>query len=295
MAVEKLFLSVGAMKAGTTFLFNVLSRHPDLYFTPEKELHYFAHTQNLSRQLQQPLVTGSPLSPPGIQPGTVLSHDFRRHRLSAVMRNRFSKIQDADVLRDIVKWYADRYLTDPIDEAWFDRVFDEAGDRWACDFSNYNALLSDEGWSAVRQHCGTLRVMYVLREPIDRLWSHMKFEYLPAGLRDQLVNGDPSAVEAFLSSGSSAHARYSEIIASLKHNLRPEELFIVRLEDIVSDLDGQLSKLSDFLGIQRVTYKKVDPARKANSTEELDIPASFLARFEDVLAKEIDFSDSAID
>lgn len=33
MAVKRLFLSVGAMKAGTTFLFNALSRHPDIYFT----------------------------------------------------------------------------------------------------------------------------------------------------------------------------------------------------------------------------------------------------------------------
>ena len=40
---ENLFLSAGAMKAGTTWLYRVLERHPELYFTPEKEIHYFYH------------------------------------------------------------------------------------------------------------------------------------------------------------------------------------------------------------------------------------------------------------
>ena len=102
MPVENLFLSVGAMKAGTTFLFNALSRHPELYFTPEKELHYFAHTQKLSRPLQLPLRPQLGLGGRGLRPGDVLTHDFRRHRLAAVMHNRFSKIKDADVLRDML-------------------------------------------------------------------------------------------------------------------------------------------------------------------------------------------------
>lgn len=42
-----LFLSIGAMKAGTTWLYAVLERHPALHFTPEKELHvssiFFGH------------------------------------------------------------------------------------------------------------------------------------------------------------------------------------------------------------------------------------------------------------
>ena len=40
---RNLFLSVGAMKAGTTWLYAVLERHPELYFCPEKEVHYFYH------------------------------------------------------------------------------------------------------------------------------------------------------------------------------------------------------------------------------------------------------------
>ena len=38
-----LFLSIGAMKAGTTWLYAVLARHPALHFAMEKEIHYFYH------------------------------------------------------------------------------------------------------------------------------------------------------------------------------------------------------------------------------------------------------------
>ena len=30
------------MKAGTTWMQHVLAEHPEIYFTPEKEIHYFA-------------------------------------------------------------------------------------------------------------------------------------------------------------------------------------------------------------------------------------------------------------
>eukprot|EP00493_Phyllostaurus_siculus_P000433 UN00435 len=35
--IDNLFLSVGAMKAGTTWLYEQLKNHPEIHFTPEKE------------------------------------------------------------------------------------------------------------------------------------------------------------------------------------------------------------------------------------------------------------------
>ncbi len=276
MPVRRLFLSVGAMKAGTTFLFNLCDRHPAVYFTPEKELHYFAHTQGLSTELQRPLV--APRGLVGVRQRffagrhDILTFQYRRRRLSMVMHNRFSKLQDADELREIVKWYSDRYLADPVDEVWFDRVFEAAGERWAADFSNYNALLDDAGWAAVRRHCEELRVLYLLRDPVKRLWSHMKFELLPSGGKDALTSGDRALVESFLSGPSSAHARYADIIKSLRRNLSSDELRIVNLESFVEDFPRSMVELEDFLGVEHFEYDLVDPTRKVNATEQLQIP-----------------------
>jgi len=35
------FLCIGAQKAGTTLLFDILKQHPDIYLPEAKELHFF--------------------------------------------------------------------------------------------------------------------------------------------------------------------------------------------------------------------------------------------------------------
>ncbi|MEO1043115.1 MAG: sulfotransferase [Pseudomonadota bacterium] len=288
MNTEKLFLSVGAMKAGTTFLYGVLARHPDIYFSPEKELHYFAHTQGLSWRLQRPMMA-SPLKVyRGIGPDAVLSDDFRRLRLSSVMKRRYAQVKNPKKIRTAVNWYVDRYMSNPIDREWLDRVYEKANGRWCADFSNYNALLSDKGWANVRQHCKQLRVMYVMREPVSRCWSHMKFEMLPAGQRDALLNADVGMAEAFLSGINSSHARYVDVVASLRRNLAPEELHIVRLEDVVDNPLVELPKIIEFLGVSDYDFSAINVSKKANATEDLPIPPSVKELLEKILAPHID-------
>ena len=52
-AYPNLFLSIGAMKAGTTWLYAVLARHPALHFAMEKEIHYFYHRYVSPAQLTE--------------------------------------------------------------------------------------------------------------------------------------------------------------------------------------------------------------------------------------------------
>ncbi len=55
MLIKNLFLGVGAMKSGTTWLYDVMSRHPEIYFSYEKEIHYFAHTDTNPHQPERRL------------------------------------------------------------------------------------------------------------------------------------------------------------------------------------------------------------------------------------------------
>lgn len=288
MPVKNLFLSVGAMKAGTTFLYNTLSRHPQIFCTPEKELHYFAHTQEFSRKLQKPLMP-SGIGFPTIQKGSILTHNLRRSRLSAVMHNRYSKLTDAEEVRNIVRWYADRYLVDPIDPNWFDSVYEGAGDNWCAEFSNYNAQLNDKSWANIRTHCENLRVLYVLRDPVKRLWSHIKFEMLLSGKRDALVSSNIDIARKFLASGSSSHARYTEVVNSLKRNLSESELLVLRLEDVVENPVSELRRITEFMGIAEIDVSGVNTRRKANSTEDLPLPVEFRELFETAVRPEIEF------
>jgi hypothetical protein len=41
--IDDIFPSIGAMKAGTSWLAKQIEDHPEIYITPVKEVHYFAH------------------------------------------------------------------------------------------------------------------------------------------------------------------------------------------------------------------------------------------------------------
>jgi hypothetical protein len=46
------FICIGAQKAGTTWLFKMLSAHPGVFVPPAKELHFFDQRRNLARGLE---------------------------------------------------------------------------------------------------------------------------------------------------------------------------------------------------------------------------------------------------
>ena len=53
--IERLYLNVGQMKSGTTFLYGILRNHPSIYFTPEKELHYLSQCYGRFKLLSEPV------------------------------------------------------------------------------------------------------------------------------------------------------------------------------------------------------------------------------------------------
>lgn len=290
MPVNKLFLSVGSMKAGTTFLYNVFSKHPELYFTPEKELHFFAHANGLARKLQRPLSVNliNRLSSSINRKGSILSSDFRRHRLSMVMHNRFSKLNDAERLREIVKWYADKYLSSPVDDSWFERAFSETGEQYACDFSNYNALLPSSGWDHVKRMCSKLRVIYVLREPVSRLWSHIKFDLIQSGRKHELDDFGLDKLEEMLcATGISCHSRYGDIVQHLQKNLSTEQLKVIPFENFIEDFNASVREIEDFLEIEHFQYKHVDTSKKSNPSMDLKLPPELQERLSEVVRPEI--------
>lgn len=290
MPVDRLFLSVGAIKAGTTFLYEVFRQHPTIYFTPEKEVHFFAHANGFDRRLHRPIIPSRRdlVRRAAVRRGTILSNEFRRHRLSQVLRNRYARVTDVVALRGIVQWYADRYLVDPVNDAWFERIYEDAGDRYAADFSNYHALLPTAGWDHVKRMTKDLRVLYVLRDPIERLWSHIKFDLIQSGRREELESFGVEELESFLrASHVSAHARFGDVVEHLRSNLDDGQLLIMALEDFVAGFPRSAKEIERFLDIEEQRYQ-IDPSRKRNPTEAIPIPPAVHARLREVTRPQLE-------
>lgn len=150
---DHLFLGVGAMKASTTWNYDVLHRHPDIHFSREKEVHYFYSHY--------------------LRPG--LLSDRNRMRIAKRHLGFDPEASHITPLGDRVRWTGD-WLRTPVDDTWFNGLFNGRGTaRWIADFSNLNALLAPEHWAEIHAKTATLRVLYTLRHPLQRLWSHVRF------------------------------------------------------------------------------------------------------------------------
>lgn len=256
---DGLFLGVGAMKAGTTWLYALLERHPDLFFSFEKEIHYFYHCH--------------------INEG-VLSE---RRRLENA-RDKYVQIDPdknfANGVRNRMRWVSN-YLDSPVDDHWYKNLFVfRRHQKYCCDFSNLHALLDEKGWHHVLASAERLRVLYTLRDPVKRLWSHIKFHLQ---VTDQLTRLEEWGPEEFVEFAKRPfiwdNAEYGIAIRKMKAVLPAESLKICFFEDIHADPRGFLSELEDFLGIAHFEYPAALIDNRINESVSRPMPDFFPGLF----------------
>jgi len=255
-----LFLSAGAMKAGTTWLFAVLQRHPDLYFTPEKEIHYFYHRYvngnvlNDRRRLKE------------ARDRYILRFDPAKANIEYIRRN--------------LHWVA-QYLSSPIDDFWYRGLFAYMrNETYGCDFSNLYAHLPAEAWSRISAQCDRLRVLYTLRHPVKRLWSHVRFQLQLSGDLGKLQTWSPEELRSF---SRQPHiwdnAEYGRVLRSMSAGLAPEMLKVILYEDLHADHRKVLAEIEDFLDIARFDYPEALLSRRINESVKSPMPEFFPGLF----------------
>ncbi len=259
-----LFLSAGAMKAGTTWLFAVLERHPELFFSPEKELHYF-YAKYVNAE--------------------VLSD---QRRLDQAKQRYIERIEPARTNIERVRYnlhWLGNYLNRPVDDFWYRNMFIASGRAtYNCDFSNFYALLPAEAWPQIAASCDRLRVIYTLRHPVKRLWSHVKFHLQITGKTDLLDNWSPRDFEKFARQRFIwENAEYGEALRRMTAGLRPDSLKVLFFEDMHARKQETLAEIETFLGIAPYTY----PPAMLNKPVNPSIPRPMPDFFPDLFAEDV--------
>jgi len=253
------------MKAGTTWLYAMLDHHPDIYFSDEKEVHYFAHVH-------------------GVQNALAIANRLDRFR-------RFAAGLKPDAynprwVRRRLDWYS-RWLFEPIDDDWYASLFKRRnGQKYVADFSNLTALIGDAGWQHVRQIAGEVRVLYIMRDPLKRLWSHVKFHAQYTGRADQLAGMNAREMWAEARADHLwKNSEYGRIVATMKRNLKEDELMVAFFEDIHADPLGWLRRLEAFLGVQPGNYDAARLSERINTSTDVAMPDFFPKLFADDFAR----------
>ncbi|WP_410218934.1 sulfotransferase family protein [Paracoccus sp. (in: a-proteobacteria)] len=146
-------LCIGAQKAGTSWLAQMLGQHPQVWIPPFKEVQYFNH-----------------LHIPG-----------HRRWIAWHYRNKPQEIRDRHVARKVdLPPELDEYLTavtsgKMFHNQWYKRVFAPApAHAIPMDFTPEYSGLPDEGVQAVKDFLPKARVIYLIRHPVDRAISQLR-------------------------------------------------------------------------------------------------------------------------
>jgi len=267
--INKLFLSVGAMKAGTTWLYDKLKQNPEIHFSRAKEIHFLAHYYGHTK---------------------ILSSDKRQRRAQFALE-RLSNIDATQSNREsAIDWYK-TYTSEPVDFEWFASVTESQNfkAKYIADFSNLNCHLSTQDWLDVKEnHVDTLRVLYILRDPIMRIWSHYKFhlQFTKHPLADQPDRDFNFFKQLIDKKWFWRNSCYSNSIQVLQQALSSDEIMIIYFEDMIDKPDSTIRDIEIFLGLDKFNYSG-NLSKAKNTSKTTKLPKEWMTYIRDKTNQEL--------
>lgn len=266
--IQKLFLGAGAMKAGTTWLYSILSQHPEIYFTPEKEVHFLSDYYLGTNALRAP------------------------QRLSRAINYVDSNLPllDDKETRQHFKWWLHYCSSQPDDFDYYRGLFRfKPDDAWCSDFSNLTCHLKTEHWQDLQSKVEDLRVIYILRNPIERLWSHIKFhQKFVSGSTDFGEWTEDGFRQYITQNHIWQNSKYSENLLNLQSSIPDHQLYIGFIDDFQSNPNYEIAKVLDFLDVGDFLFDNSMLQARVNTTETIKMPEAFLNVALDPLKEEMD-------
>lgn len=243
------FLIAGPQRTGTTWLHQILVKHPQVFLSDPKELYFFSRLKE------------------------------REH----------PRFQSAKL-----DWYLWNFH-DPLPR-WIHKQA-RAISRFGCLYrplmrgeatASY-AALDREVIEEIARLNPDVKVLLMLRNPVDRAWSHAKKDLVRNRGRAAGDVSDPEWHTFFRDPYQRRCARYPEIIANWQASLRPGNVFVGAFEKIRDRPEELLREVTTFLGVS-CDARYVDASllrRSVNPTGGSQVPEKFREYLEDLFTREI--------
>ncbi len=248
--IENYFVCIGAQKSGTTWLARMLAGHPDLFVTPVKEIHYFDHIQGITEHLA---------------PRKRRSRYRKYHQRLWTQWTRFE-----DHWRQL-GWYR-RYMATPIDDRWYCALFqDRNGRTYAGELTPEYAIIGEPGLSHIKRLAPGARVIFVMRNPVERTWSQVLHQCRARGLdanrqsTDALIAmlGEPRFMEL---------GDYTATLQAMDAVFPPEQNLVLFYEDMHADRLAALETICRFIGVNFAPSYFSELGRRFNRSQEAALP-----------------------
>jgi hypothetical protein len=222
------FLGIGAQKCGTTWLYDNLARHPDIWMPPVKEMHYLDHRPPL-------LVT------------RLLSRSSHHRAARVHLRNCLLAAWRGGSRADLA--WAARYCLSPRDDRWYGSLFPKTEGHISGEICPGYARLGPDEVGHVHKLMPEAKIIYLLRNPVERAWSALAHHF-----REHYAGGietiPESEIEARLHKPKSwRHGEYLKNLAAWEAHYPSDQIFIGFFDDLQESPKSLLGTILDFLKV----------------------------------------------
>lgn len=246
------FLCIGAQKAGTTWLYENLRNHPSIWLPPIKEVQYFNEIW-LPHQRQWTS---------GHRDFQALDH----------LEWYFSKPRDEWDMRHVE--YVCRITSGPISDDWYRAIFSHAPkNSLAGELTPEYALLPDLGLQHIRRLNNDIKIIFLVRDPIERAWSHANML-----IRQQGLERTTASFEAIIDSHDVVErSDYADTLDSLERNFPKSNCLWMSLDHIRDNPGESLATTFAFLGVDTGAIDETLAGSVIHSGGASEIPKDILA------------------
>lgn len=213
------FICIGAQKSGTTWLYQQLEKHPQVWVPPVKELHYFdrPHIKRYAHAIASPLIMGKSV----------------RSVLRRSVKSKFI-------------FWAIRYVFGSRNDKYYSSLFPISTTQVTGEVTPAYAWLDEKTIRHISSLMPDVKLIYLLRNPVDRAWSQMNMYRRRADAKPGISDAEVMKIKE---KKIFEHSSYSEHLKRWEMCFEEDQMFIGFFDQIKTDPRGLMSSIYNFLEV----------------------------------------------
>lgn len=269
------FLCIGAQKAATSWLDSRLRQHPEIWMPPFKELHYFDHVHVPDNRKWTPI-------------------HLRKGIVRAMKTHLRHRGDDPDM--GYLAYLAGLGGDDRFTDDWYLRCFDrpDAAGKTLGEITPEYCTLPDAGIAHVRELLGEVKLIYIIRDPVERARSQLRMT-LGRKFPKRLFGPSREDLEAAVAQTPVENrGDYAAYIPRWIEAFGASSILFLPFGQVSRDPRGVLEQVERHLGVTHHDgWRKLEEA--VHVTRKVRLPESALDSFRDHFDAQYTFLERQFD
>jgi len=185
-------------------------------------------------------------------------------------------VASANSAKSDLRWSESFYfdVESPAHLRWYWHQYRHAGSKLAGDITPLYSTLSVDRIACIRRHMPELKLIYILRNPIERAWSGLRKSVWYQKGESYLQEKDADWImQQVMRPEVLMRGNYPQAIENWETVFPKEQMLYLFFDDINEDANGSLDQIFDFLGKTRAgVAQAATSSRNVNAAPEKPMP-----------------------